>query len=181
MNKIHSLRVTLGALLLGLVGPVFMILLMLAGPDITGYHQYREVDSFVAFDVKVRAFTVWEDAISFELEHREDSFYDAFFLEKENLALACDNGLKNILTEGLQMRISAHPAYLGDGWSYRIVALQTEEKVYLSFEEGYANLMVEAEASAQRALKLLLISGAFPFAGVLLIVSVFLPGKKKTS
>ena len=75
-----------------------------------------------------------------------DGFSDVCFkLDGASSKNAKDNGFITEVQVGDEITFISAPRYFGDGYVYPIVSLSKGDKVYLSFDVGYDNLMNEYE------------------------------------
>jgi hypothetical protein len=75
-----------------------------------------------------------------------DGFSDVNFkLDSVSSKIAKDNGFLTEVKVGDEIMFASAPRYFGDGYVYPVVSLSKGDKVYLSFDVGYENLMKEYE------------------------------------
>lgn len=83
-----------------------------------------------------------ETALYLAFEDMTVTFSDNHFkLEGENLTLTRERGIDEKVAIGDVVTFISAPRYFGDGYVMPIVAIETDDTVLLTFDEGYENLM----------------------------------------
>ena len=126
--------------------------LIFYAPDIGSVQYYSDAANYTTFDCTIQSFSIGEDDIQITFEHTQSHFYDDFSIDGKNCDLAIENGIEDILQTDALFTITSASAYLGDGWSYPVVALSYNGREIIPFDEGQENY-VEIRLTAENQAK----------------------------
>lgn len=110
------------------------------------YYQNREhyvtSEAVIAeYDYTMDSKTNQPISLRFYCSAIPNGFYEkAFVLEGENLEIALQNGLQDMLTAGTTIVFSAAPAIMWNGYRVPVVAISVERQTVLSFDTGFSKL-----------------------------------------
>ncbi len=68
---------------------------------------------------------------------------DCFKIQGQNFLVVKDNGFIDEIDIGDEVVFISAPRYFGDGYVYPIVSIKKESKIYLDFDIGYNNFIIE--------------------------------------
>ncbi|MGN1103527.1 MAG: hypothetical protein ACI4QI_01495 [Candidatus Coproplasma sp.] len=139
--------------------PLIFWMLMYA-PDINSVEYYSDPANYVSFDGSVQSFNIGDNCIIIRFNHNQKEFYDSFRIDGKNYDLAIENGLSDILLEDALFTITSASAYLGDGWSYPIVALTYNEREIIAYEEGWQNFVEVRKIAENKARSYIIVWGS---------------------
>lgn len=110
----------------------------------TKLQYYSQKENYITAEGTV-AFIAYNDDSSFvtySLDNVTPFFDDrGFKLVGDNLVIAQENGIDELIKVGDTIKFVSAPKYFGDGYIFPIVALSKDDRVFLEFEEGYSNLI----------------------------------------
>lgn len=136
-----------------------MIGLFLFAPDLNSVEYYIDDANYDSFECTVRSYDIYDNAVYIYCDHSRDNYYDKFKISGKNFNLAMNNGLSDLLQENANFLISSADAYLGDGWSYPIVALTHNGDEIIPYAEGKQNFVEYQQEAENLAIKYFQIAG----------------------
>lgn len=107
---------------------------------------YENTDNYIAGTAVVDNIIYDEDQgyLVFWLSGIDDAYPDSCFIIRGSSAqTALNNGVLEKIEIGDTVSFTSAPAYFGNGYFMPIVQLSTRDDVFLTFEEGYQNLIGE--------------------------------------
>ena len=102
---------------------------------------YSDKSNYVTFTGVVDFLKIKDDTLYFSIEAEENEYSETYWLEQQNYNTVVDNGIMEDLSIGDTIQFSAAPRIFGDGYIIPVVSISIGDKVYLEFDEGYANLL----------------------------------------
>lgn len=108
---------------------------------------YAETGNYIVLTATVTAKPTYFDKedyylLNVEFDDKEVVQYESRVeIHKSNGDILEKNGYFEEISEGDKIQITLAPEIFGDGYIIPAVGIKTQEKVYLAFEKGMANLM----------------------------------------
>ncbi len=166
-----------------------MFFMFIFGPDIGRGDYYADPNNYRELDCKIVEVDTDYDgkSIYLSLEHNSDEFEDGenFVINGENLRVARENGVNDILKKDNVITVKAAPGeFSGPGSGYSIAGLSCGGKDYLPFEVGLNNIAQWKYASSHNGTVTVSVSAAILVFGLLLLGAnfiIFFKSKKPTA
>lgn len=180
MKKTIIALTTLLVILTACTALVFFVSVASLGYNIGSYKDFENDSDYITFDAKILSFTDYENCFSLELEHYIDRFNIGFDITDANYLTAKENGLtKDTLKENDSVHVTVATHFVGLRWNHTIVALQSGETEYLSFEDGKANLVEQQRQVSENSSRILLVTGILFGASALSLTATLIITKRK--
>lgn len=123
---------------------VFCIILMCIGCTNKQKLYYSETDNYIVASGVVSYINYNEDksVLYIAFDDLSYNFSDnCFKITGDNVKIVIDNNIDAYLSIGTTVVFSSAPEYFGDGYIMPIVSVSIDGIEFLSFSEGYVNLM----------------------------------------
>lgn len=135
-----------------------MVILMLTGGgrSLAGYYSDR--NNYDKLNVEVSYIYQNDDNIFLTLITDNSNYYGSFVLDDKNAQAAIRNGFFEEVSVGNKITIYSAPGYFGDGYSYPIVGIEKNEKIYLDFDTGISNQIQHEKYMHVKAICLIIIT-----------------------
>ena len=130
------------------MGVVLSLLLSACGLDKKQQEYYSDKDNYIESTGEISFINCVDEEESIYLGFTElsENFEDTCFkIVADNYFIVKENGLLEKIEEGTVVKFMTAPKYFGDGYVMPIVAISVDGEEFLTFDEGYENLLIWLE------------------------------------